>query len=269
MRDFDFPAIARAFAQFDVSLADLGAVAIAVFDHGAAPPGYSDRQFRFDYITQRLHRYIDLSTFAFLGAGVPPIMTRLQAVADSAKDAGAPIVVMDTAPAAVLGATLDEPPVPAHDRFMVVNIGNFHTIAFRMKGVTVEGVFEHHTGMLDQAKLEHLLRALAAGTLTHQEVFDDHGHGALIMPAARSASAGSAGGASLGDIRLVVTGPRRDMMRGSSLHPYFATPFGDMMLTGCFGMLAAVADLLPELSDQIRPSLYGQDAGPRPPWELE
>jgi hypothetical protein len=67
----------------------------------------------------------------------------------------------------------------------------------------------------------------------------------------------------------VVTGPRRTMMRDSALQPYFATPFGDMMLTGCFGLLAAVADLIPELSDQIRPSLYGQDAGPRPPWELD
>ena len=47
-RDFDFPAIAETFARFGVPLDDLAAVAVAVFDHGAAPEGISDRQFRFD-----------------------------------------------------------------------------------------------------------------------------------------------------------------------------------------------------------------------------
>ena len=32
----------------------LAAVAVAAFDHGEAPPGYSDRQFRFDYLDQRI-----------------------------------------------------------------------------------------------------------------------------------------------------------------------------------------------------------------------
>jgi uncharacterized protein (DUF1786 family) len=48
LRDFDFPAIAAAFEQFGVSLDDLQAVSVAVFDHGDAPPEVSDRQFRFD-----------------------------------------------------------------------------------------------------------------------------------------------------------------------------------------------------------------------------
>jgi uncharacterized protein (DUF1786 family) len=265
MRDFDFPAITRAFAQFGVSLDDLAAISIAVFDHGAAPPGYSDRQFRFDYITDRLSSSVRLSAFAFKAADVPPIMTRLQAVVDSAQNVDAPLVVMDTAPAAVLGALLDDA-VQARDQLLVANVGNFHTIAFHLKDAAIEGVFEHHTGMLDQPKLDRLLRALAAGTLTHQEIFEDHGHGAFIL---QPSSLGLIGTPPVSHPPLVVTGPRRTMMRDSTLNPYFATPYGDMMLTGCFGMLAAVADLLPELGDQIRPSLYGQDARPRPPWELD
>ena len=281
MRDFDFPAIARAFAQFDVSLDDLAAVAVAVFDHGAAPPGYSDRQFRFDYITDRLQANNRLSAFAFSGNAVPPIMTRLQAVVDSAQDVDAPLVVMDTAPAAVLGATLDDT-VQTHEELLVANIGNFHTIVFRMKGSAVEGVFEHHTGMLDQAKLERLLRALAAGTLTHQEIFDDHGHGALIMPAAEPAQAPSAEPVEApsaepveapytnqGDIPLIVTGPRRSMMQDSTLNPYFATPFGDMMLTGCFGLIAATATVIPKIAGQIPLSPHVNRAEPRPPWEFD
>ena len=276
MRDFDFPAIARAFAQFGLSLDDLAAVAVAVFDHGAAPPGYSDRQFRFDYITHRLQASDRLSTFAFKAADVPPIMTRLQAVVDSAQDVDVPLIVMDTAPAAVLGALLDSQ-VQSRDRVLITNIGNFHTIAFRLKNAAIEGVFEHHTGMLDQPKLDRLLCALAAGTLTHQEVFDDHGHGAHITPASDEESASSDAAhhhpppetVNSQPINLVVTGPRRTMMHQSTLRPYFATPYGDMMLTGCFGMLGAVADLIPEMGQQIRPSLRGEHGRGRPPWELD
>ncbi len=261
MRDFDFPAIASAFKQFGLSLDDLAAVAVAVFDHGAAPPDVSDRQFRFDYITRRLERQARLSTFAFQSEEVPAIMTRMQAVVDSAHDVDAPLILMDTAPAAVLGALLD-PVVAARQEVLVTNIGNFHTIGFRLKDAAVGGVFEHHTGMLDRPKLDGLLRSLAAGTLTHQQVFDDHGHGALITdPRPIDADAGQFG--------LVVTGPRRAMLFESGLRPYFATPYGDMMLTGCFGLLVAVADLLPDLGQQIHPSLRGESGRGRPPWELD
>src|SRR3990172_2058579 len=45
LRDFDFQAIARSLENFGVRLDDLDAVAVAVFDHGEAPPDVSDRQF--------------------------------------------------------------------------------------------------------------------------------------------------------------------------------------------------------------------------------
>ncbi len=110
LKDFDFDAIARALAEFNVSLADLDGAAVAVFDHGAAPPGYSDRQFRFDYLAEKLDKIHGprlLSNLAFQRGEIPEKMTRLQAVEDSARDLDAPLLVMDTAPAAVLGATLD------------------------------------------------------------------------------------------------------------------------------------------------------------------
>ncbi len=53
-RDFDFPVIQDTFRNFGVKLDDLAAVAVAVFDHGAAPPDVSDRQFRFDYLDERI-----------------------------------------------------------------------------------------------------------------------------------------------------------------------------------------------------------------------
>jgi uncharacterized protein (DUF1786 family) len=266
LQDYDFRAIANSLELFGVPLDDLAAVAVAVFDHGNSPPDYSDRQFRFDYLDERVRAKNRLSAFAYLAEDVPPIMTRLQAVVTSARKqqdtfiGDMPMVVMDTAPAAVLGATFDVK-VAAHERVLIANVGNFHTLAFRMGPDGIEGVFEHHTGLLDLTKLDGLLVALAAGSLAHEDVFGDHGHGALIYNSTPF-------DIEEGDFGVAVTGPRRNMMRASRLRPYFAVPFGDMMITGCFGMLAAIADVIPELSDPIRASLIGMGGSGTPPWEI-
>jgi uncharacterized protein (DUF1786 family) len=179
----------------------------------------------------------------------------------------APLVVMDTAPAAVLGAALD-PQLQRLERKIIANVGNFHTLAFRLGPSGIEGVFEHHTGLLDQHKLEVLLRLLADGTLQHKDVFDDHGHGALIYDP-QPLTLFSVSEASESNFGLAVTGPRRRLMVNSSLHPYFAVPYGDMMLTGCFGLLAAVADTLPQFSASITASLKSAGGSGTPPWELD
>jgi uncharacterized protein (DUF1786 family) len=260
LRDFDFTAITRSLEPFGVTLNGLSAVAVAVFDHGNSPPGYSDRQFRFDYLDTRIRRENRLSAFAYHAQEVPATMTRLQAVVDSAGGVDAPLVVMDTAPAAVLGATLD-PRVSDRERVLVTNVGNFHTLAFRLGPGGIEAVFEHHTGLVDLPRLETLLAALADSSLKHADVFDDNGHGALVYnPQPISLEDGPFG--------VAVTGPRRGLMRPSKLRPYFAVPFGDMMIAGCFGLLAATADLLLELGETIRLSLGGAGGHAAPPWEV-
>jgi uncharacterized protein (DUF1786 family) len=261
LKDFDFVSIRKALEPFGVSLDDLSAVAIAVFDHGDSPPGYSDRQFRFDYLDQRIRAENRLSAFAYLAEDVPSIMTRLEAVVKSADGLDAPLIVMDTAPAAVLGATYD-PLLQKRDRVMVVNVGNFHSLAFRLGPDGIEGVFEHHTGLIDLNKLESLLVSLGDGSLTHEDIFGDHGHGALIY-------SDQPFSLNTGDFGVAVTGPRRNMMRGSGWRPYFAVPFGDMMIAGCFGLLAATGDILPELGEQIQASLHGGGGSGTPPWELD
>lgn len=259
LRDFAYASIVEAFRAFDVRL-EPQAVAVAVFDHGAAPPEVSDRQFRFDYLEGRIRDENRLSAFAYLAHQVPPFMTRMKAVVETAGDLGCPLVVMDTAPAAVLGAMLD-PRLGERQRLVVANVGNFHTLAFRLGPSGIEAVFEHHTGLVDLARLEALIEALADGTLTHQTVFDDHGHGALVFhPEPLSLDEGAFG--------VAVTGPRRAMMEGSRLRPYFAVPYGDMMISGCFGLLVAVADLLPAFSEPIRHALAGAEAATTP-WDAE
>ncbi len=260
LQDFDFHVIESAFSKFEVSLSGLDALAVAVFDHGAAPPGISDRQFRFDFLDSRIRSENRLSAFAFSGDQVPERLTRLQAVASTAMPLGLPLVVMDTAPAAILGATLD-PQVAARPRILAANVGNFHTLAFRLAPGTIEGVFEHHTGFLNLDKLERLLKSLADGSLVHADVFNDMGHGALVYSQAPYPLDRQ-------DFNVVVTGPRRSLLRGSSLRPYFAVPYGDMMIAGCFGLLAAAADCLPQFHEPILAAMAGAGSG-TPPWEVD
>jgi uncharacterized protein (DUF1786 family) len=256
--DFDYAAIVKAFGAFGVKL-DPAAVGLAVFDHGAAPSDVSDRKFRFDFIESRLRDQKRLSSFAFSADQIPPILTRMQAVASSA-NVDCPLILMDTAPAAVLGARQD-PTVSQHERTLIVNVGNFHTLAFRLKQDLVEGVFEHHTGLLNRSHLERLLVDFAQGQLTRERVFTENGHGALTfepepLPLDRA------------EFGIVVTGPRRSMLASSILHPYFAVPHGDMMLTGCFGVLAAIADHLPDLGAEISATLAGE-YNKITPWDAE
>jgi uncharacterized protein (DUF1786 family) len=252
LKDFDYDAVRNAFSAFGLDLTP-DALAVAVFDHGNAPPGYSDRQFRFDYLLERIQAHNRLSAFAYLAPDVPAIMTRMAAVARTATFDG-PVLIMDTAPAAILGALLD-PQVGKGERAFVANVGNFHTLAFRLGPGGIEGVFEHHTGLIDRDKLDTLITRLAEGTLQHEEVFNDQGHGALVFEA-RPMPLDA----------LAVVGPRRSLMRGSRHRPYFAVPYGDMMLAGCFGLLRAYADHVPEAAPAIFASLGGADR--RPPWEL-
>jgi uncharacterized protein (DUF1786 family) len=246
MLDYDYQAISRAFGAFGVDLDAVDILGVAVFDHGAAPPGYSDRQFRFDYLADRLKLGGGLSAFAFARDDIPSSMTRLQAAASTVPD-GRPLVVMDTAPAAVLGA-LEDPWVRAQPRALVANIGNFHTLAFYLTEQdgtrAIAGLFEHHTGKLTRDQLEHLLVQLWAGTLSHEDLFAQHGHGALVLDSAPGRPQ-----------FLAVTGPRRALLAGSALNAYLAVPYGDMMMTGCWGLVRAAAHVFPNNAVAIERAL--------------
>lgn len=244
MRDFDPAAILQALAGFGVD-PQVDALAVAVFDHGNAPPAVSDRRFRFDYLAARLAAggRDDLTAFAFLRDAIPPEMTRLAAAAQSVTGplADLPLLAMDTGPAAVLG-TLEDPAVAAAARTdaLLVNVGNFHTLAFHLRGGRVAGLFEHHTGELTAEQLGRFLARLVAGTLTNDEIFGSQGHGALVLD-------GGAGDPAL----CAVTGPRRALVPPLPWPTVAAVPYGDMMLTGCFGLLRALARHLPAATGPI------------------
>lgn len=252
LRDLDLENIERALDALYVGC-NLDALLVAAFDHGAAPPGYSDRAFRFDYLAGTIGLSGDLAALSYTRAELPSALTRLAAIASCAPDA-MPLLLMDTGAAAALGA-LDDPRVRAAQRPLLVNVGNFHTLAFQMErgaepasnaavASQARGLFEHHTGELAPGQLDGLLDRLAAGTLTNAEVFDTQGHGALLRDSIARAP----------DL-CAVTGPRRSLMAASRWRPYYPAPHGDMMLTGCFGLLRAAAERWPRWREEIETSL--------------
>jgi len=60
---------------------------------------------------------------------------------------------------------------------------------------------------------------------------------------------------------LTVTGPRWSLLRGSALKPYFAAPYGDMMMAGNYGLLRAYAEHFSAAAEMICARLHrGQSA---------
>lgn len=239
MEDVDFSSLAKAFAGWGVKLAP-DVIGVAVLDHGAAPPGESERRFRFQYLEHRLKTNGTLAALVYRAAEVPGHFTRMQAVVRSL-DGETPLILMDTGAAAVLGASLDGEGA-CHRERLAVNLGNSHTLAFHLDGLKVLGMFEHHTSGLSLARLETLLERLVSGGLTNAEVWDEGGHGSLVI---------SAGGNPF----LLATGPRRALISPSRMKPCFAAPFGNMMLAGCFGLARAAALRFPEWQPEIDKAL--------------
>ena len=241
MRDLALSQILKSLTAFGVRL-KLYALAVAVFDHGAAPPGFSDRVFRFNYLRERLATGLGLAGFAFPGDAVPEPMTRLKSVATTTPS-DLPLLLMDTAPAAVLGA-LEDPRVGGAPNPIVANVGNFHCLAFHLVDGHVAGLFEHHTGELSATSLRRYVQQLGDGSISNEEVFADKGHGAIVLE-------DSAPPPEL----VAVTGPRRQLMNQTGLAPYLAVPQGDMMLAGNLGLLRAYAVHDPDIREAVEARL--------------
>ena len=200
--------------------------AVAVQDHGFHPQG-SNRRFRF----QGWENFLEQGgRLADLACRRPPgHFTRMAAVAEVLPG----VLLMDTCAAGVRGALLDPQARDHLDRGLtVVNVGNAHTFAALVRGDRLFGIYEHHTGLLSPEKLSDHLERFQQGRLTNTEVFDDQGHGCAYAPDFTASGAFAF---------TVITGPRRRLAQG--LPGVFASPFGDMMLSGCFGLVAAFLEL--------------------------
>ncbi len=220
MTDVDLEALARALAAFEVELPEL--YAVAVQDHGFSPQG-SNRLFRF----KQWLDFLDLggSLDQLWHTEPPPYLTRMRAVQSDLPGA----LVMDTGAAAIVGALCDPLAGEKSEQGLtVLNLGNQHAVASLVIGSRIVGIYEHHTGCLTPAKLHDHLARFRQGTLSDKEVFDEHGHGCVVLPEASEISDFST---------VFVTGPQRSL--AESLGYFFAVPYGDMMLSGCFGLIRA------------------------------
>jgi uncharacterized protein (DUF1786 family) len=241
LKDLHIDEIRNALASFGVNT-DFDAVAIAVLDHGQAPKGVSDRTFRFEHLERVVKQNNKLEAFAYLPDDVAPYLTRMKAVAGTL-DIDVPLLLLDTGAAAALGALQDKT-IRQHEDLIMINLGNFHTLAFRLHQREIMGLFEHHTGRMTPEKLEDLLTRFSSCRLTNEEVFNDNGHGCVPM--------------STKDDEMpfvAATGPQRGRLSGSKTNPYMAAPYGDMMLTGCYGLIRGVASRMDNWREEILQAL--------------
>jgi len=195
-------------------------IAVAVQDHGYSPL-QSNRVLRFRQWEQFMSGGGKLSELAY--RTVPSVLTRMQAIKQDVPDA----LLMDTCGAALLGALSDCVVREAAKKSIIVvlNLGNQHSFAALVHQERVLGLFEHHTALMTAEKAQVYLERLCKATLTNQEVQEDGGHGCITPEKPVRAEL------------VVVTGPRRALL--SATEYYFAAPHGNMMLMGCFGLIAA------------------------------
>jgi uncharacterized protein (DUF1786 family) len=224
LRDIDLPSLRQALSLFDVALPEQ--FAIAVQDHGECLDG-SNRRFRFAYWERFIMEGGELE--ALIYKEPPLFLTRMRAIQRDVPGA----LVMDTGAAAMWGVFCDQKVFRRRQEgVVVVNIGNSHTLGALVQDRRVWGLFEHHTARMTPAKLEDYIDRLRQARLSDKEIYADGGHGCLIHPSLLQGLLFNF---------VTITGPNRHLASNSGY--YFAVPYGDMMLTGCFGLLAAAGVL--------------------------
>jgi uncharacterized protein (DUF1786 family) len=222
LKDVDLDAIEEAFDRFDVEL-DFDYLGVAVQDHGYSE-SMGDRNFRFNKISEKLETSQPPEEFAFFNTA-PNYFTRMNGVLRTLNEYE--VAIMDSKFASICGATCDEY-VKDLNSFVALDVGNGHTLAAAFKDGKICGVFEHHTGMLTTDKINRFVKELALGTLTHEQLHGDGGHGAWVVEP-------------IGDFEcLVATGPRRGILNETHFKVHNAAPAGDVMMAGPAGLIKAI-----------------------------
>ncbi|WMW24106.1 DUF1786 family protein [Methanolobus sediminis] len=232
LQDIDVDAFSNALASFGVNMPEM--IAVAVQDHGNSPQE-SNRIYRFRIFERLIDEGGSFEHFAYNADTVPEDFTRMAAVARTLKKQEfiKDTIIMDTGPAAIFGALIDE---NALQPAIVVNIGNGHTLAAIVDNNRVIALFEHHSSALDGEKLQKYIMDFASGKLSFEDIFDDGGHGCYIRETPGSDAIRS----------IMITGPRRNILMDMEINKrdsavweklHFASPYGNMMLSGCFGLL--------------------------------
>jgi uncharacterized protein (DUF1786 family) len=222
IQEVDLPLLQSFLSNFGEDFR-MDVIAVAVQDHGVSPKEVSDRAFRFDNMQAMLRRDNRPESFHFSDESIPIHLLRMRsAVKAIRRTFSKPVLVMDTSFSAILGCT-DEVTGPS----LVVNVGNGHTIAALLMEGRIEGLYEHHTHELTPERLEQELRLFIRGELNNKKIFDENGHGAVTLKPF------------YGELSVLVTGPNRDLFKGTSFKYTYAAPGGNTMMTGPMGLVKA------------------------------
>ena len=226
--DIDITKLSEFLLGYDLEF-DFDKIAIAVQDHGYNE-NMGDRDFRFEKIREKVSEPITPLEFGFIDE-IPEYFTRMNAVRRQVEGEGIEVIplVMDTKFASIAGMCYDE--VASNlNSFVVIDIGNGHTTAASIENGKIQGVFEHHTSSLTGESLERYIKRLALGEITHEEVYNDHGHGAHVLNPISELE------------KVIVSGPKRELIEKTNLDWHHAAPGGDVMMTGTVGLIKTIQD---------------------------
>jgi uncharacterized protein (DUF1786 family) len=227
--DVEEARLRRIVESFGVPFA-FDVVGVCAQDHGVPPKGVSHLDFRHGAFELVLDETPFLHALLHPSADVPHDMNRLRSIAASAASLPAEeVYVMDSGMAAILGASMD-PRVRSRARALVLDIATSHTVGAALHDEELCGFFEYHTKDITLARLETLVRELADGALEHARILAEGGHGAYTRR-----------GIGFDRVEVILaTGPKRGLIRGSSLPISLGAPLGDNMMTGTVGLLEAI-----------------------------
>lgn len=205
-------------------------VGICAQDHGMPPQGMSHLDYRHKVFTEHLDANPLPSSLVYAVDEIPSTFNRLSSIAKSAAALPAQeVYLMDSGMAAILGASLD---VRAEnkERLLVLDVATSHTLGAAIEHGEIASFFEYHTSAITLQRLETLLRQMTEGTLDHAGILQEGGHGAYVRRTFGFAAV---------EI-ILATGPKRGLLKESSLPITFGAPLGDNMMTGTVGLLEAV-----------------------------
>jgi uncharacterized protein (DUF1786 family) len=227
--DLEIPRLQGVVESFGVPFS-FDVVGVCAQDHGMPPPGVSHLDFRHSLFKLSLDRNPFPHALLYSREEIPPSLNRLKVIAESASALPAhEIYVMDSGMAAILGGSLD-PRAISKDRIIVLDLATSHTLGAALENGEIAGFFEYHTRDITLHGLESLIIELADGTLVHQKVLQQGGHGAYLRRAF---------GFDRNDI-ILTTGPKRRLIEKSRLPVQLGAPLGDHMMTGTAGLLEAI-----------------------------
>lgn len=228
MGDINITKLSEFLLGYDLEF-DFDKIAIAVQDHGYNE-NMGDRDFRFEKIREKINKPISPLEFGFM-EDLPEYFTRMNAVRRTVKDEGISEIplMMDTKFASIAGMCFDEVAEKLQS-YVVIDIGNGHTTAATIENGKIQGVFEHHTSSLTGESLERYIKRLAEGTITNKEVYDDHGHGAHVLNPISEIE------------KVIVSGPKRELIEKTNLDWHHAAPGGDVMMTGTVGLIKTILE---------------------------